>query len=272
MSSEEEEFQGDESSEEEFQGDEEEEEEELAADDESDDDDDDDVPLVALKKTSQEESDDDDDDDDDIPLASLKGTSPKKKKTKPTATKKTKTVVKKATEAKAAKPKKTKKATTKSEPAPTTSNGSYRSASAALYGSNSKKGMLIQRLLCRWWYAMTWPDNLPDVPPKHYDSLDGLPGVYICTSGSEVGHIRDMRDRSKCPNFVNFAKKTSSELQDMLLVALKAQKQALIQAEGSGTSTEKEINEMIKWTEKVKPEAADKEAVKVLKAAKLSLP
>jgi hypothetical protein len=266
-SEEEEEFQGD-SSEEEFQEEAEEEEEEeeealeAAADD--DEDDSDDVPLAALKKTKkseiQEES--DSDSDDDIPLAALKSP-PKKKKT--AATKKA-APKKKKVEAKA--PKKKKKTET---PTATSSNGNYRSPSAALYGTGCKKGMLIQRLLCRWWYAIKWPVNIPEQPPKHYDSLDGMPGVYICTSASDVGRIRDMRDKTNCPNFNNFARKSSQDLKNLLLTALEAQKEALLQAEGSGTSTEKEIKEMINWAEKVNPGAADKEAQKVLKAAKLSL-
>lgn len=252
-SSEEAEFQG--LSEEEFQEEEEEEEEVFEADDDSDD-----VPLAALKKKTNEES----DSDDDIPLAALK--SPPKKK-KPAATKKA-TPKKTKTEAKAPKPKPKKKPET---PTATSSNGNCRSPSAALYGTGCKKGMLIQRLLCRWWYAINWPVNIPQQPPKHYDSLDGMPGVFICTSGSDVGRIKDMRDKTNCPNFLNFARKSSEELKELLLTALKAQKEALVKAEGSGTSTEKEINDMIKWTEKVNPGAADKEAQKVLKAVKLSL-
>lgn len=268
MSSEEEEFQGDESSEEEeFQADEESEEEEefLDADEE---DSDDDAPLAALKqkkkaaKVIPEDDDDDESSDDDIPLAALKSPDKKKKPKKKAAPKK------KATKAKAAKPNKSKK---KKSSTPTASNGSFNSASAALYGSECQKGKLIQALLCRWWYAVKWPDNIPEHPPKHYDSLDGMPGVFVCTSGGEVGRIKDTRDKSQCPNFINFSKKTSSELKDLVLKALKAQKEALIAAEGSGTDTEKEINSKLKWAEKLNPDKADKEAVKVLKGAKLSL-
>lgn len=268
MSSEEEEFQGDESSEEEFQGDEdfEEEEDVLEADEESDDDD---APLATLKKKKSKaipESDDDESSDDDIPLAALKSP-PKKKKAAP---KKKKAVPKKkATKAKAAKP--TKKTTKTKKKDASSTNGSFRSASAALYGSNCQKGQLIQTLLCRWWYAITWPENIPSEPPKHYDSLDGMPGVFVCTSGGDVGRIMDMRDMTKCPNFKNMAKKTSAELKDLVVTALKAQKEALVAAEGAGTDTEKELNGKIKWAEKLNPDKADKEAVKVLKAAKLSL-
>lgn len=270
MSSEEEEFMGDESSEEEFQGDEESEEEEdfIVADEEVVEESDDDAPLASLKKKKAkiivEDDESSSDEDDDIPLAALK--SPDKKKKKKPAPKK------KASKAKAAKP--AKKKTTKKkkkDAAATSSNGAFRTASEALYGSECSKGQLIQRLLCRWWYAITWPDNLPDDPPKHYDSLDGMPGVYVCTSGGDVGRIKDIRDKSKCPNFQNFAQKSSTELRDLLIIALKAQKEALVAAEGSGTDTEKDINSILKWAEKLNPDKADKQAIKVLKGAKLSL-
>lgn len=270
--SEEEEFQGDEDSEEEFEGDEESEEEELQADEESSDDDE---PIAAMKKrkaspkkSMKEDSDDEeeeessDDSDDDIPLAALKSP-PKKKEAKPAPKKK-------ATKVKASKPA-AKKAKKKKDASSEASNGKFSRPSAALYGTNCQKGQLIQTLLCRWWYAITWPENIPSEPPKYYDSLDGMPGVFVCTSGESVGKILDMRDMTKCPNFKNFAQKPSSELKDLVIKALNAQKEALIKADGAGTETEKDINRLLKWAEKLNPDKADKEAVKVLKASKLEL-
>ena len=237
---------------------------------------DDDLPLSGLRKPTAdeddesprkrkevnyaEESDDDDEDEDDLPLAALKGPSPKKKK---------------APAKKAAATKKKKTSSSSSTASSTvTISGNFQSPSAALYGSNCQKGQLIQKLLCRWWYAMEWPDpaTLPEKPPKYYDRLDGFPGVYVCTKGDEVGKIVDMRDKDKCPCFNNFAKMSSEELQKLLLRALESQKQQLVKLEGTGTATESELNKMIKWATKLKPASADKEAVKVLKAAKFSLP
>lgn len=57
----------------------------------------------------------------------------------------------------------------------------------------------------------------------------------------------------------------------MLLTALENQKKQLIKIEGPGTSTEKEIDTLYKWTKKVDPIKADKEAVKILKAQGLSV-
>ena len=273
-SSEEEEFGGGEE-EEEFEGGE-------GGEEESDDDDDDDVPLSSLKQGPSSGSkrkraavdysgadgsdDDDDDDEDDVPLATLKRSSPSSKaKAKPKAKATTKTSSKKKKAAKASVP---------IDDRPFNKGASkYTSPSAALYDSESKKGMLIQSLLCRWWYAIEWPDksSLPDKIPKHYDQLNGFEGVYVCTSGDSVGKIMDLRDKNKCPSFANFAKKTSKELKELLLKALEEQKRRLIEAEGEGTATEKEIKDELKRVKKVSVDAADKEAIKVLKAAKMTL-
>jgi len=201
--------------------------------------------------------DDDDDDaseDDDVPLSSLV-------KKKPPASPKRKKAPRKA--APAASPKKAK------------SSKKYEYPSFALYGTESTKGLLIQRLLCRWWYAMEWPTGLPAAPPPHYDTLDGFPGVYVCTSpdGPEpVGHLLDVRDPSKAPSFAVFAKKDASELQTLLETALIEQMKVLKEHEGPGTATEKELGQLLKWTRKVQPEKADREAAKVLKAHGLVLP
>ena len=262
------------------------------AEDDNGDEGDEDEPLSTLGKRAarisyaednnddEDEDDDSDDDEDDIPLAALvqKSPPPKKKKKSSTTNGNTKKAMKTAKKA----PNKKRKPAPKAAAASSnkTSNNSsktYEWASAALYGSQCTKGLLIQRLLCRWWYAITWPDptSLPVQPPQYYDSLDGFPGVYVCTSqggDAAVGHLLDLRDKSQTPSFGHFCQKTSQELQQLLLKALQEQKKALVEAEGSGTSTEKEIDQLIKWTQKVAPAKADKEAAKVLKAYNLRLP
>jgi len=221
----------------------------------------------------KEDEDDSSSDDDDIPLAALKSPSPVKRK-KPAAAKE-KAPAKKKAKTPAKKP--AKKTTTTSGSKTTSSNqtqSDYSSPSFALYGTESMKGKLIQNLLCRWWYAITWPDpsSIPKEPPKSYDTLDGFPGVFICTEGDEVGNIKDFRDKEKSPSFNNFAKKTSAELQELLVKAINEQKRQLIESEGKGTETEKGLDSMLKWALKLNTTKADKEAVKVLKASKLSLP
>jgi hypothetical protein len=215
------------------------------------------------------DDDDSDDDDDDIPLAALKSPSRAKKK-KPAASK-----AKAKSKAKA--PAKKKAKTSTSGTKTTSSNQSsndYSSPSFALYGTESIKGKLIQNLLCRWWYAITWPDPsaIPKEPPAGYDGMNGFPGIFICTQGEEVGTIKDFRDKVNSPNFNNLAKKTSEELKELLVKAINEQKRQLIQSEGAGTSTEKELNTMLKWAAKINAKKADKEAEKVFKANKLSIP
>lgn len=266
------------SSEEEAEFDEnaEEEEEEPSSEEDNDDDfiadeSDEEEELQGAESESESES----DSDDDVPLASLKSprgkkaAAGKKKEKKPAAKKKT-----------AAKPKKKAAAKTK-KAAAKKANGSKQSAASSsseptnasghLY-AKSDKGRLIQAVLCRWWYVVTWPDPaaLPPVP-RHYDALDGFPGVYVCTSGDDVGKLTDHRDPATCPSFANFAKKTSDELVEMLVEAITNQKEQLIAAEGEDTDTEKELDELEKWARRLNTAKADRQAEKVLKAAKLAL-
>ena len=229
---------------------------------------------------SDEEDDDDDDDDsedsEDLPLSSL---SPAVKKAKPSekkAPKKPAAKPKPAAKTKSPKKKKndkTTKAKKKKDTIVTVGGSSnYSCASAELY-AKSEKGKLVQALLCRWWYAMTWPDPsaLPSTFPKNTDSLDGFPGVYIYTKGESVGKVLDLRDKSTCPCFQNFAKKTASELQSLLLIAIQKQKEELILHDGTGTTIEKDLNALAKWASKVNTTKADKDALIVLKAANLTL-
>lgn len=212
------------------------------------------------------------DDSDDIPLSALK--SPLKKKGKPVAKSKAKATKKAAPKKKEATATKKKKSTStkkSSAKSTTAAPSNYVSASTELY-ANCEKGKLIQSLLARWWYVYTWPDPacLLNPPPKGYDELDGFPGVYICTSGDNVGDLKDVRDKSKAPSFQNFYKKSSEELRDDLLKAIENQKAALIKAEGEGTSTEKELRALEKWATKLNCSKADNDAAKVLKAARLT--
>eukprot|EP00566_Odontella_aurita_P020154 CAMPEP_0113534294 /NCGR_PEP_ID=MMETSP0015_2-20120614/5084_1 /TAXON_ID=2838 /ORGANISM="Odontella" /LENGTH=298 /DNA_ID=CAMNT_0000433449 /DNA_START=148 /DNA_END=1044 /DNA_ORIENTATION=+ /assembly_acc=CAM_ASM_000160 len=249
-----------------------EEEEEPSSEEENDDDD-----FIAEDSEEEEEVEGDEeesesDSDDDVPLASLK--SPKGKKAaagkkqakKPAAKKKTAAKPKKKA---AAKTKKAAAAEKKKQAPASSSSGEPTTASGHLY-AKSEKGKLIQAVLCRWWYVVTWPDplNLPALP-RHYDALDGFPGVYVCTSGDDVGKIIDHRDPSTCPSFANFAKKGSEELVEMLMEAITKQKEQLIAAEGEDTDTEGDLDELELWARRLNTTKADKQAEKVLKAAKI---
>lgn len=206
------------------------------------------------------------DSDEDLPLSKLK--SPKTAD-KPAAKKKA-APKKKETSAKKKKPVTKSKSTVSSSSSKPGSN--YNAPSIELY-TNCDKGKLIQSVLVRWWYAYSWPskDAIPTSTPKNYTALDGFPGVYICTSGSDVGSFKDFRDHNTAPNFKNFARKSSTELKEMLLKAIENQRKALRKIEGEGTSTEKSLRDLEKWASRLNCAKADKEAEKVLKAARLTL-
>ena len=230
-----------------------------------------------VSSSDDDSYDDSDDYEDDVPLSSLKfSTSSTKSKTdkktskKQIAQKKKKSPVKKK---KVTSSKKTKQKKVSDSPiSKSNTSETLKLASAELY-SKCDKGKLIQALLCRWWYAFTWPDpkSIPADPPKYYDALDGYPGVFVCTNGDDVGDVKDFRDKSTCPNFKNFANKTSDELKELLFIAIEKQKEILIDAEGQGTETEKELIKLLKWSKKLNAKKADKDAMKVLKAARLSI-
>lgn len=260
-----------------------------------DDDDDDDFEEDGDDDEEEEEEEVDakyysSDSSEDVPLSKLK--SPKKAAAKSPAKKKAakspakKAPAKKTTKAKTKTDTKTKKkaaakkksaSSGKKSPVPSGKSSSSANRpnlpSFALNDNELDKGLLIQRFLCRWWYAVEWPDPsaLPASPPSGYDALNGFPGVYICTKGASIGKIVDKRDKSTAPSFANYARKSSEELQSLLLKALAKQKAQLIEAEGPGTDTEKELDKMEKWTRKLNCKKLDKEAATALKAAGISL-
>jgi hypothetical protein len=242
------------------------------------------------KSYGEDEDEDEDESDsaDDVPLSSLvprketnnhskgttkngttkspNGAADKKKKASPK---------KKATVAKKVKKNdniKSKTTTTTTSSSSTSGKKNYEWVSTAVYGTECEKGLLIQRLLCRWWYAYEWPDPniLPKKTPKNHDTLDGFPGVYICTAGESVGKLKDVRNHDDCPSFLNFLTKPSSELKDLLLKALKEQTKVLVEKEGNGTATEKQLTKLMQWATKLNPDKADREIQKVLKAHKFT--
>lgn len=56
------------------------------------------------------------------------------------------------------------------------------SSTVVEYYSDTVKGMLVQKLLVRWWYAIEWPkkDDI-GAPPIGYEPLEGFLGVFIST-------------------------------------------------------------------------------------------
>lgn len=227
--------------------------------------------IVEDEDEDDEDGDYDSDDSDDIPLSKLKSP-PKKKAAKKPAAKSKATKAKAAPKKKATSAKKKKPAAKKAASKPSAASSAYVSASTELY-ANCDKGKLIQSLLARWWYVYTWPEpsTIPSSTPKGYDALDGFPGVYICTSGENVGKFKDCRNHKTSPSFKNLSKKTSEELRNDLVKAIEKQKAALIKTEGEGTKTEKDLKDLQKWATKLNCSKADKDATKVLKAARLTV-
>ncbi|CAM9581475.1 unnamed protein product [Ectocarpus sp. 12 AP-2014] len=135
--------------------------------------------------------------------------------------------------------------------------------SGVLY--ETKKGEMIQKLLCRWWYALEWPakKDLRPAPPS-YEALEGYPGVFICVEGDDIGKLLDVRNKETCPCFTNFAKKSSEELKGLLETALTTQKEALIAHWGKNVAEEANIDRELKWLKSVDPAKADKAAVRAL--------
>ncbi|KAL3774065.1 hypothetical protein ACHAWO_005272 [Cyclotella atomus] len=235
-------------------------------------DDDSEEEFQDIEEPEPEEEEDDIDDfiaassDEDQPLVKLKSskakTSAKKSPTNKAVPKKKETSAKKKPVAKS----KSSVSSSSSKP-----GSGYNAPSIELY-TNCDKGKLIQSVLVRWWYAYSWPSaECQAQTPKNYTALDGFPGVFVCTSGSDVGIIKDFRDHSTAPTFKNFARKSATELKDLLLKAIDNQRKALNKIEGEGTGTEKNLRELEKWANKLNCSKADKEAEKVLKAARLML-
>lgn len=124
------------------------------------------------------------------------------------------------------------------------------------------KGKMIQKLQCRWWYAIEWPakEDVEKALPYGYEMLDGYPGVSICTKGDDIGKMLDRRNHRTSPCFKNLKAKDCEELKELLIRALEGQQEELIEHEGEGTTIGKEVVAMLKWARKVNASKADKEA------------
>ncbi|GMH88442.1 hypothetical protein TL16_g11160 [Triparma laevis f. inornata] len=125
------------------------------------------------------------DSDDDMPLGEMKKKAPAKKKVpakKKSPAKKSKPAAKKSIPAKKAAAKKTtpakKKPTPKKKPGPTAVKVTNAAPASSKFYATSEKGRMIQAILCRWWYGISWPsaDALATPVPRGYESLDGFSG------------------------------------------------------------------------------------------------
>jgi len=234
----------------------------------SEDDEDDNLPLVELqkkliKKKEEVKEASASDSEDNIPISELlekNKKTPDKKSTDspPRKRKRSSTTTEK---------KKSSSVSTPSTPSQT--SASKGSSFEQLAYTTTIKGGLIQKLLCRWWYAVTWPDPADIIePPENYLSLDGFPGVYICVQGDQMGQIFDNRNKATCPCFRNFCQKSSKELLDLLVKAFNEQKKQLIEVEGEGTDLEAQIVDELNALKSINVTKADKEFEKFVHQSK----
>lgn len=128
----------------------------------------------------------------------------------------------------------------------------------------SDKGTVVQALMIRWWYAIQWPElDTNAVSPPGYESLDGFPGVFVGTRLDNFGEIKDMRDKSTCPNFKNLWAKSTDELKSLCETAIREQINALVQAEGPDTALERTLVRELKKIQAINATQADKKALKI---------
>eukprot|EP00904_Undaria_pinnatifida_P007190 jgi/Undpi1/3600/HiC_scaffold_16.g06971.m1 len=261
--------------------------------------DDDDVPIAQLAKKHKKATPAvDSDSDDDVLLTDLskktatkpkpaakpaarakaapaKSAAAKKVVTKKTPPKKATPVKKAADKSPKAKAAKTKTAAAKKKPKKKVTKPRDQEASTEKLVTRSgvlyetKKGEIIQKLLCRWWYAMEWPakEDLKPAPPT-FVALEGYPGVFICVEGDDIGKHLDMRNAATCPCFTNFAEKNSEELKGLLELALTKQKEALVAHWGENMDEEAKIDRELKWLQGVDPAKTDRAALRAIAIAK----
>ena len=124
-----------------------------------------------------------------------------------------------------------------------------------------KKGLLAQRLLVRWWYAMDWPpaELLPE-PKQGFEALEGFPGVFISTREDTLGAVDDRRSRETKPCLSNLREMPSSELKQLCIRAYEEQIKQLIEAEGPNTALELVLRSELKEVARVDAEEADRES------------
>lgn len=120
------------------------------------------------------------DSDDDIPISELIKKRKLQQQAAVKAEAKNKPEVKKVKTEKAEKPSKSERSSDSKSNNPLARVTNFNKA--AEFYTETQKGLMVQKFLIRWWYAMEWP--LPDeigVPPPGYESLDGFRGVFIST-------------------------------------------------------------------------------------------
>lgn len=142
------------------------------------------------------------------------------------------------------------------------SSAAGASLSAQFY-EDTNKGRIVQKLLCRWWYAIDWP-TAEDIGscPDGYEPLDGFQGVFISTRVDNLGDIVDLRNKETCPNLINLSQKPTSELKQLCLDAYDKQLDALREREGEDCKLYSALRLERREIKAIDADKADREARK----------
>ena len=153
--------------------------------------------------------------------------------------------------------------------------GGSSSAPRKLYEEfyeDTQKGLIVQMLLIRWWYAFDWPDpsQYIDEVPQGYEELDGMKGVFVSMNLEDLGKIVDLRDKNMCPSLKNMNSKPTAELQALCLKAYDGQIAELLDTEGGSESADTpeiiRLKKERRHISKINPDEADAEAKKYVNA------
>eukprot|EP01031_Cornospumella_fuschlensis_P043646 gene43646-53376_t len=126
---------------------------------------------------------------------------------------------------------------------------------------DTDKGLLVQRLLVRWWYAIEWPIKEEiGTAPEGYESLEGFPGVFISTKSESLGTILDLRNKANCPNLRNLSAWSARDLQEKVITAYEKQMEVLEQMEGAESKLYRQLKAELREVRKVDCDKADREA------------
>lgn len=133
---------------------------------------------------------------------------------------------------------------------------------------DTQKGLIVQMLLIRWWYAFDWPDPSAYIAAasQGYEELDGMKGVFVSMNLEDLGKIADLRDKEMCPSLKNMSSKPAAELQALCLKAYDGQIAQLADEEGGGDNVDTpeiiRLKKERRHISKINPDEAEAEARK----------
>ena len=148
---------------------------------------------------------------------------------------------------------------------PTSSSSTTARKKYEVYYEDTKKGLIVQNLLIRWWYAYSWPnpdEYTGDVPPG-YEEMEGMKGVFVSMNLEDLGKIVDLRDKKMCPSLKNMSAKPAAELKELCIKAYEGQIAEIIKIEGKeDTPNIITLKKEMRHISRIDPDEADMEAKK----------